>query len=275
MDLRELLRKAYRPPEPRPQFQSELFERLQMRSRALRQARLRRRRIRRLVATSSVALAASVVLAAAVLVRTYEPVSSGPSEPAASPAVWQGRVRGALQVREPGSAWAPAAERIAVTGPLVLRADGGQAGVEPAPGVRLVLDEGSEVEIRDRRIALAHGLISLRVGEHAQPVDLALPTHTVHVAPSSWIGVELESGARYAAGGRPAPAVTLLSGGAQVDDGAQYVALEPGRVYHLHPYPRLDRLPGEALDHDALAANTHWVQPTLVSFQTRPEANGR
>ncbi|MFH0911044.1 MAG: hypothetical protein V1918_06035 [Planctomycetota bacterium] len=285
MDLRSLLQRAYEPPEPAAEFQTALLTELKAQAGTRRRAR---RRMRLYAFGTVTALAASLLIAVALIPLRVEPPAapilpvllgasntgqaaieaSQATEPSPTTAPWQGKVEGApVRVLYPDREWADATGSLAVDKALSLRAVQGQTGVEIAPGVRLVMDKGSNVDFDNGVLSVKNGLVSLRVFDRDRPVEMRLPLHTLLVAPGSWLGVDMKPAENYAPGGSPAPEVTLLAGRASVKDAQSQGTLLPGRVYELHRYPNLENLPAERLGEDDLNRNPKWVQPTLVNFQ--------
>ncbi|MFW5856416.1 MAG: hypothetical protein ACOCX4_00940 [Planctomycetota bacterium] len=302
--LQRLLKQAYQPPEPSEAFRGALLERMKRKQAEVVTRHRRRTRIRRVVFASGVtAAAASVAIAFSGLLGAPTAVQEGTGAPSPAhaaaerpshddattrnlvhvaqssspetmptvarlPADYQARVLGRLLVREGEGPYHTVQNTLTVQDGCELRAVHEQAGIELAPGARLVLEKGSAVELAADGVRVRHGLVSLRLAPDAEGVDLRLPEHTIQVAPGGWVGLQLARADRYADGGRPAPDVTLMEGAAAIrtDDGE--VAMLPRRTYRLHAYPSLDRLEGEALDEQRLRRSREWVEPVLVNFQT-------
>jgi len=300
--LQRLLKQAYQPPEPSEAFRGALLERMKRKQAEVVTRHRRRTRIRRVVFASGVtAAAASVALAFSGLLGAPSAVQEGTDAPSPAHAAaelashddattrnlvhvaqsapaetasvataedYRGRVLGRLLVREGEGPYHTVQNAMAVHEGCELRAVHEQAGIELAPGARLVLEKGSAVEVTADGVRVRHGLVSLRLAPDADGVDLRLPEHTIRVAPGGWVGLQLARADRYADGGRPAPDVTLMEGSAAIHTQDGEVAMLPRRTYRLHAYPSLDRLEGEALDEQRLRRSREWVEPVLVNFQT-------
>jgi hypothetical protein len=270
--LRRLLQ-SYSPPAPREAFREDLFDRLKARQAELAVGRRRRRTIRRLsYAAGATALAASVLLVFGVGITVPEP-QAAPSAPgefrtATADAAPAGRVVGVVDANAADGQTRRIRRSLPLDRPVRVRAQEEQAGLEIAPGVSLVMEKGSSVVIDGDTVRVDCGLISLRSRADAAAIAVALPHHDIELQPGSWLGLEVEDPAEYAAGGTPAPDVTLMEGNARLLARGQQRKLQPGRTYRLHNYPRLDYLPGETLDEKRLRNAGAWVKPTLVNFQT-------
>lgn len=255
--LKRLLRTAYHPPEPRQEFRSSLLSTLRKRQAIVAEAYGRRRRIRRLsILSAAAALAASLLL---VLGLTTEP-QSGSNAPTVSPQAQQqladassdplkasGAVQGVIEVSCNGGPFCRVEDRIGLGTAMRIRAPEEQAGIEVSPGVRVVLDKGSEVALTNGRIQMEHGLVSVRVADNAGPTHVALPNHELVVQPGSWLGLEMAPAHLYSPGGRPAPDVTLMEGKALVSNESVTGELQTGRTYRLHNYSAVAALNGETL----------------------------
>ncbi|MBN1257739.1 MAG: hypothetical protein JXA52_08550 [Planctomycetes bacterium] len=280
--LKQLLRSAYHPPEPSEEFKAALLTKLKVKQAELVSARDQKRRSQRVTYLSTaMAVAASFafILGINIFYQQQENPAPAPSlapvvaiNPVATnpqPVSWSGEITGQVDASWNNEGFAPVSNTIAFKStPVKLRTSGEQAGVELAPGARMVMDKDSLVSFKDGRLQVDHGKINISLSEDATPLNLALPYHEINIQPGSRIDLKLEPAALYALGGRPAPDVTLLEGFASIRNHLSESTLLPGKTYRLYNYPALTPLLDENKTNRYPSRADSWIAPTFVNFQT-------